>query len=116
VRQTIVKLVVTQRHDIRRQVIHDLHGGDALVLGIDHRALQHVTGDHIEHIFLFPAHTVDIAREQREPTDELAFRAAHLGHKVAVHVIRMQDGEFARIHAQASAPRWTGQHYRQAAR
>ena len=37
--QAIIELVVAQRYHVGSQVVHDLHGRDALVLRVDERAL-----------------------------------------------------------------------------
>ena len=97
-RQAVVELVVAQGDHVGRQVVHDLHGGDALVLGVDDRALHHVAGDDVEDVLLFLAHLVDVAGQQRQPADEPPFGALHLGQEVAVHVVGVQDGEFLRLH------------------
>ncbi len=64
-RQAVVDLVVAQGDDVGRQVVHDLHGRDALEVGVDDRTLHHVAGDHVEHVLLLGAHLVDVAGEKR---------------------------------------------------
>src|SRR4030066_291475 len=34
-RQTVIKLMITQSDHIRRQIVHNLHGGDAFVFGVN---------------------------------------------------------------------------------
>ena len=70
--------MITQGDNIRRQIIHDFHGRYALVLRINQRALQHITGNYIQHIFLFPPHLVHITGEQRQSPDKVAGTGFHL--------------------------------------
>ena len=94
--QAVVHLVVAQGHHVGRQVVHDLHGGGALEVGVDDRPLHHVARDHVEDVLLLGAHLVDVAGEKRQSADELPASRRLLGQEVPVHVVGVEDGELAR--------------------
>lgn len=71
-REAVIQFVVAQGRHIRRQVVHQFNGRDAFELRIYQRPLNHVTGDDIEDVFLFPTHPVEVAGEERQPADEMA--------------------------------------------
>jgi hypothetical protein len=94
--EPVVHLVIAESHHVGSQIVHDLHGGGALEIGVDDRPLQHVAGDHVEDILLLRAYSVDVAGEQRQAACEVAAARLLLGQEVPVHVVGVEDGELTR--------------------
>ena len=86
-RKAVVHLMVAQRHDVGRQQVHDLDGGDALKLAVDQRAAEHIAGNRIDDVFLLVANLIHITRQTRNAADQLFIHL--LRQKIAVQIVGM---------------------------
>jgi hypothetical protein len=53
----------------------------------------HIVRGAVQDVFLFPANLVDIPRQERQLSDEVAQFTAFLGKEVTVHIVAVQDRE-----------------------
>ena len=93
--KTVICLVVSDRHNIRCEKVHDLYSRQTLELTVDQRASEHVAGDGIDDIFFLIAYLVDIAGKTRNSTYELVVYL--LRKEVSVKVVRVQERQFFQI-------------------
>ena len=91
----VVDLVVAQGGHIGGEHIHDLDGGQALELAVDHRAPEHIPRNGVEDIFFLAAHLLDVAGEQGHAAHQPA--AFILRQKVPVHIVGVEEGQFLQM-------------------
>ena len=81
----VVHLVVTQSHHIRCQVVHDFDSADALILGVDNGASEHIPGNDIKSLRVLVSYFVKISAEHGNSAHQIVVDV--FGEKVAVHII-----------------------------
>ena len=86
-RHPIVNLVIAKGDNIRRQIIHDFDGADALIFRVNDRAAEHISRDHIQRLRIFRAYLVQITAEHRYAAHQIVID--FLCQKISMHVIGM---------------------------
>ena len=94
-RKAVVNLVVAHRHDVRSEDVHDLNRGDALELGVDDGASEHVAGDGVDDVLLLLAHLVDVTGEHGNAAHQVLIDIFR--EEVSVHVVGVEQRKFFRV-------------------
>ena len=83
----VVNLVIAKGDNIRRQIIHDFDGADALIFRVNDGAAEHISRDHIQRLRIFRAHLVQITAEHGYAAHQIVID--FLCQKIPMHVIGM---------------------------